>query len=145
MHSRSRSLVPALAAALLVTLGLAPGAWAQAKSRQTETEAEFVGYDAEAGTVTLKIRKPGKGARPPRELKLRKGEEAQFNVKAEGSVLTRTTVKLQDGTAGSFDDLTAGRKVLVFWVPDPDDGKARLARSISVFVPAEEQGEDAGD
>jgi hypothetical protein len=60
-------------------------------------------------------------------------------------VLVRTTVKLQDGTAGKFTDLQAGRKVRVFWIPDPDDPKQRMARSVSVFVPAEEQGEDAGD
>jgi hypothetical protein len=131
----------ALAAAGLLLAAAAPSL--AAESKQTETEGEFVGFDAEASTVTIKVRKPGKGAQPPRELKLKKGQEATFNVKQTGTVLTRTTVKMQDGTAGAFTDLEAGRKVLVFWIPDPENAKARLARSISVFVPAEEQGEDA--
>ena len=118
---------------------------AQSKGTQIETEAEFLSYDAAAHTITVKVIKPGKGATPPRELKLRQGQEATFNVKEDGSVLSRTTVKLQSGVAGAFADLEAGRKVRVFWLPDPNDAKARFARSVSVFVPAEEQGEDAGD
>jgi hypothetical protein len=115
------------------------------KGTQIETEAEFLRYDAAAHTITVKVIKPGKGATPPRELKLRQGQEAAFRVKEEGSVLSRTTVKLQSGVAGAFTDLEAGRKVRVFWIPDPNDKQARFARSVSVFVPAEEQGEDAGD
>jgi len=141
MHARS--VVTSIAIlGLLVLVGPLPAA---AQGKQIQTEAEFISYDAEAGTVTVKVRKPGKGAQPPRNLRLRRGEEAQFNVKAEGSVLTRTTVKLDDGTAGSFEDLQPGRKLQVYWLPDPKDENARFARSISVFVPAEEQGEDAGD
>jgi hypothetical protein len=132
----------ALALALLVLA--APAARAQ-KSSQIETEGEFLSYDAAAHTITIKVLKPGKGATPPRELKLRQGQEAAFNVEEEGSVLTRTTVKLQSGVAGAFTDLEAGRKVRVFWIPDPNHEQARFARSVSVFVPAEEQGEDAGD
>jgi uncharacterized OB-fold protein len=132
----------ALAAVGLLAV-VAPAAPAK-ESKQIESEGEFVSFDAKAETITVKITKPGKGATPPRALKLQNGKEEQFKVKTEGTVLTRTTVKLQDGTGGKFEDLKAGRKVKVFWMPD-DTGKARMARSISVFVPAEEQGEDAGD
>jgi hypothetical protein len=134
----------ASAAVLAVLVAAAPEAQAQ-KSTQIETEGEFLSYDAAAHTITIKVIKPGKGATPPRELKLRQGQEAAFLVKEEGSVLSRTTVKLQSGMAGAFPDLEAGRKVRVFWIPDPNDKKVRFARSVSVFVPAEEQGEDAGD
>jgi len=134
----------ASAAALALLLAHAPDAAAQ-KSTQIETEGEFLSYDAAAHTITIKVIKPGKGATPPRELKLRQGQEAAFHVEEEGSVLSRTTVKLQSGTAGAFTDLEAGRKVRVFWVPDPNGKQARFARSVSVFVPAEELGEDAGD
>ena len=137
---RVRLGVVAVAAVLFVWAGTAQAA--DPKSKQIETEAEFVSYDAAAKAITVKVRKPGK-APENKALKLRNGEEAKFNVKPEGSVLVRTTVKLQNGTAGSFDDLEAGRKVRVFWIEDPADKKARQARSISVFVPAEEQGEDA--
>jgi hypothetical protein len=139
----ARSFLIAIATIGLVFAFTAPEALA--KGKQTQTEAEFLSYDGEASTITVKVRKAGKGAKPPRNLKLKKGKEAIFNVKSEGSVLTRTTVKLQDGTAGEFEDLQAGRKVQVFWVPDPKDENARFARSISVFVPAEDLGEDAGD
>lgn len=142
IRSRNQAFLVALVAAALA-VGFAPTAFAQ-KSKQTETEAEFISFNAEAKTITVKIRKSGKGAKPPRNLKLSKGKKADFNVEPEGSVLKRTTVKLQDGTGGKFEDLQAGRKVLIFWMPDPNDENARKARSISVFVPAEEQGEDAG-
>jgi hypothetical protein len=132
----------ALAAVGLLAL-VVPAAHAQ-KSKQIETEGEFVSFDAKAETVTIKVTKAGSGATPPRALKLENGKEAQFSVKTTGTVLTRTTVKLQDGTGGKFEDLKAGRKVKVFWLAD-DAGKTRLARSISVFIPAEEQGEDAGN
>ena len=115
---------------------------AEPRSRQIETEAEFVSFNEADSTITVKVIKTGK---PVKGHKLRKGKEADFKVKPEGSVLVRTTVKLQDGTAGTFSDLQAGRKVRVFWIVDEDDSTQRMARSVSVFVPAEEQGEDAGD
>lgn len=141
MHARS--ILAALAGLGLLFLAASPAL--AARGTQTQTEAEFISYDAEASTITVKVRKAGKGATPPSHLRLRRGREASFNVKSEGSVLTRTTVKLDDGTAGEFSDLQAGRKLLIYWIPDPDDKDARFARSISVFVPAEEQGEDASD
>jgi hypothetical protein len=145
MSLRSRipffTVAPGLAAGLLAApLAALPAAAAEPKSKQVETEAEFVSFDEAAKTVTVKVRKPGNA---PKALAVRQGKEAVFKVKPEGSVLVRTTVKMQDGTAGSFKDLEPGRKVRVFWVADPDDPKGRMARSISVFVPAEEQGEDA--
>lgn len=144
MSQRMPALRVGLVALAAVGLLLVAGAPARAaESKQIETEGEFVSFDAEGSTVTVKVIKPGKGARPPRELKLKKGQDASFNVKQTGTVLTRTTVKMQDGTAGTFSDLQPGRKVKVFWIPDPENAKARMARSISVFVPAEEQGEDA--
>ena len=109
--------------------------------RSAQTEALFVSYDAEAATVTVKVRKPGKGARPPRHLKLKRGKQAVFKVKDGGSVLTSTIVKNMDGRRGRFTDLQPGAKVFVFWVPDEQDENARFARSISVFVPVEELGE----
>ena len=71
---------------------------AQARPKQTQTEAAFVSYDADAQTITVKVLKPGKGAKPPRHLKLRRGKNATFNVKESGSVLTATIVKDSQGT-----------------------------------------------
>ena len=38
---------------------LAPGAFAEKKTKSTQSEANWVKFDPEAKTVTLKIRKPG--------------------------------------------------------------------------------------
>jgi hypothetical protein len=136
---RSTSRAALAAVAVLGWVVAAAATSAQARSRQIETEAVFVAYDAASETISVKVIKAG--ARPSdRGLALRKGREESFSVVPTGSVLVRTIVKNQDGTAGSFDDLEAGRRVRVFWLAE--DGQ-RKARSVSVFVPAEEVGEDA--
>lgn len=135
--STPRAWLAALAA--LGWVVAAPVPPAQAKSRQIETEAEFVAYDAALKAISVRVIKTG--ARPrDKALALKKGREQIFSVVPAGSVLVRTTVKNQDGTAGSFDDLQPGRRVRVFWLAE--DGQ-RKARSVSVYVPAEEVGEDA--
>jgi hypothetical protein len=130
----------AAAAALAVGGGLRPAQAAEPQSRQIETEAVFQKYDPAASTITVQVIKPG--SVPKGVPKLQKGKEAVFQVKAEGSVLTRTTVKLLTGQAAKFEDLQTGKKVKIFWVPDEADKSVRLARSVSIFKPAEEQGED---
>ena len=72
-----------LFAALGFLVALAPAA-AEARPKQTQTEAEFVSYDSEAHTVTVMVRKPGKGAKPPRHLRLKRDKPASFNVKESG-------------------------------------------------------------
>ncbi len=121
--------------ALLAVVGATP---AEAGPRQTQTEATFVGYDAEAQRITVKVRRTGRGrgAAVPAQLKLKRGEEAAFNVKDGSSVLTSTIVKSKQGTRMQLQELQPGTKLLVFWVPDPKDGNARFARSISVYVHA---------
>ena len=49
-----------------------------------------------------------------------------------------TIVKSKQGTRMGFDELTPGSKVFVFWVPDAKDENARFARSISVYVAAQD-------
>ena len=140
ISERLSSALVGLATLGLLVVGLAPSATAAPTSRQIQTEAEFISFDAEASTITVKIRKAGKSVKGMD--KLRSGREAVFKVKPEGSVLTRTTVKLQSGTAGKFTDLTQGRKLIIYWIPDDADKAVRFARSISVFIPADEVGED---
>ena len=76
-----------LAITLLAVVGLLPlvasDAAAAPKSKQIETEAEFVSFDADSKTITVKVKKPGK--RVKGLPKLKKGKEAVFEVKAEGS------------------------------------------------------------
>ena len=139
MISRAPLTRTALVAAALLFVAPASRAPAEGKNKQIETEAEFISFNAADDTITVKVRKTG--LRPSdKSLAIRQGRPVAFYVVPTGSVLQRTTVKNQDGTAGTFEDLRAGRKVKVFWVAE--DGK-RKARSVSVYVPAEEVGEDA--
>jgi hypothetical protein len=143
MHAYAKNAVSGVALAAAAALALAGAArpgLAEPQSKQIETEAIFQKYDAAASTITVQIIKPGS---VPKGLpKLQKGKEAVFKVKAEGTVLTRSTVKLLTGQAAKFEDLQAGKKVKIFWVPDEADKTVRYARSVSIFKPTEEQGED---
>lgn len=136
-----RSLGIALIALLLAAPS--PPAAAEPKSKQIETEAVFKAYDAANKTITVTVIKPGKNA--PGLEKLKKGKDGVFQIADEGSVLTRTTVKLLTGQAATFGELQAGKKVKIFWIPDEKKPGERFARSVSIFKPAEEAGEDAGD
>jgi hypothetical protein len=122
---------------LLALLGAAPAA---ARQQQTQTEATFLSYDADAHTITVEVRRTGRGRgpKPPPQLKLKRGQQATFHVKEGGSLLTSTVVKSKEGTRMTFRDLVPGVKVFVFWVPDEKDRNARFARSISVYVSAQE-------
>jgi len=74
----------ALLAALLVGLAtccLSVTALAQGKTKSTQTEADWISYDPEGGTITVKVRKPGRG---PDAKKLKKNKRVVFNVKARG-------------------------------------------------------------
>ena len=102
-----RTSMGLVALAVICLLWAAPQAQAQ-KAKSTQTEAVWVKFDPETNTVTVRVRNPGKGATPPRHLKLRKGREASFNVKPEGSVLTRTSVAI-NGRKGEMADIPAGR------------------------------------
>ncbi len=136
--SRAPLTRTALAAALLFVAPATP-ALAQAESVQIETGAEFISFNAADNTITVKVRETGR--RPSdKRLASRQGGPAVFYVLSTGSGLQRTSAKNQNGTTGTFEHLVAGRKVRIFWVVE--DGK-RKARSVSVYVPAEEVGEDA--
>ena len=117
---------------LLAFLGTAP---AEARQKQTQTEATFLSYDADAHTITVEVRRTGRGRGPklPPQLRLKRGEQATFNVKESGSVLTSTVVKSKEGTRMSFQQLKPGVKLFVFWVPDEKDDTARFARSVSIY------------
>ncbi len=133
---RHRTFLVSALLGLSLVLGVAP---AQARPKQTQTEATFLSHDVDAHTITVKVRKPGR-SKVPKPLRLKRGEEATFKVKEIGSVLTSTIVKSKEGTRMTFDDLRPGVKVFVFWVPDDKDDAARFARSISVYVAAQDWG-----
>jgi len=119
---------------VLPALGAGP-VLAQSKGKSIQTEADWMSYDADGQTITVKVRKPGKGNDAK---KLKKGKEAVFQVKAEGSVLTKTTVKV-NGKAGALTDIPEGKRVLIYWKPG-EKGEP-FARSIDVVFTEEELNE----
>ena len=101
--------------AFALVASVAPLAEAQKKkSKSTQNEAEWIAFDAAAKTVTVKITKKGKG---PNKKLLKARKEATFNVIPEGSILTRTSVAI-NGVKGELTDISPGKTVLIYWVPD---------------------------
>jgi len=131
MHMSANRIVAALgAAALALVLSAVVVGSAQAAEKSVQTEGEWVKYDAEAKTVTVKVTKPGRGDAAK---VLKKGKEAVFAVKPEGSVLTRTTVAINGGK-GERGDIPEGKTVNVFWRPDETDPTILRARKIDVIL-----------
>jgi hypothetical protein len=125
-----------LAAAVLAAFVLAVGspAPAQKAGKMNQIEADWVAYDAPTQIIKVKVYKVREG---PQAKELKAGQDALFNVKAEGSVLTRTTVKV-NGKAGSLTDVAAGKRVILYWIPDASQAGSRFARSIDVTFSEEE-------
>ena len=118
--------IASFAFAFLASIAPVAGA---AKSKSTQNEAEWIGFDAAAKTVTVKILKKGKG---PNSKLLKTKKEATFNVIPEGSILTRTSVAV-NGVKGEIQDIPAGKTVLLYWVPDPNKEGEFFARKIDVI------------
>ncbi len=134
MMQRTRRLAVKLAALTLaagwIAAGSPPSAQAADAVKTERANGRVQKYDAAAGTVTIKD----------------KGKETVFKVKAEGSVLTRTTVTVNARPA-KLDDLKVGNPVVVYWKPDEADANAKFARKIDMpNVPKEmlEDEEDSG-
>lgn len=119
MRIRGRRLAVAFLASalagLFATVSFAPDALAQAKAKTERANGRVVSYDKEKGTLTIKD----------------KGKETTFNVKAEGSVLTRTTVTMNAKPA-SLDDLQPKQVVVVYWRPNEADASQKDARKIDI-------------
>ena len=122
----------ALAAAWVFAAG-SPAA-AQKAGKMNQIEADWVAYDAAAQAVKVKVYEVGQG---PQAKELKASQEAAFKVKAEGSILTRTSVKV-NGKAGKLSDINAGKRVILYWLPDEADKTARFARTIDVTFSDEE-------
>ena len=110
------------------------------KTKSTQNEAQWVAFDAAAKTVTVKITKKGKG---PNSKLLKTKKEATFNVIPEGSVLTRTTVTI-NGIKSELTDITEGKTVLIYWVPDPNKEGEFFARKIDAILSEAELDERYG-
>lgn len=114
-----------LGAALALLLAAVP-AEAQSKQKSKQARGTFKGFDAAASTITL----------------LEGGKEIVYKVKPEGSVLSRTTVKI-NGVPMYVKDIPEGAPIIVYWRPDEADKEQRFARSIDApRVPPELMDED---
>ena len=131
-----RILLGLAAVGLLLGGAIATPASAEKKSKVIQTEAKWVEFDPEAKTVTVTVKKTGKKPKN-KSLKLKKGQKATFTVKPEGSVLTRTTVKI-NGLGGALTDIPVGKSVNIYWIPDDENEGKRFARSIDVIFSQEE-------
>lgn len=133
---QGRALRIALTLALGVALGLAVAsdAVAQKKTKSTQTEAEFLSFDPAAKTIKVKVKSPGKG---PGAKKMKRNAEVVFNVKPEGSVLTRTSVAV-NGVKGELSEIPPGKEVNVYWVPDENKKGEFFARKVDVVLSEEE-------
>jgi hypothetical protein len=105
-----------MAVAVAVFVALAVAAPLRAEETKSErADTKFVSYDAAAQSIVVK----------------EKGKDQTYQVKAEGSVLTRTTLTM-NGKVSKFDDLKPGMIAIVYWKPDATDATKRLARKIDV-------------
>ena len=104
-----------IAVAALVAFGFAAPTHAANEVKSERSNGKLVSYDAAAQTIVVK----------------EGGKEQPYQVKAEGSVLTRTTVTM-NGKVAKFDDVKPGMVVIVYWKPDPADATRRNARKMDV-------------
>jgi hypothetical protein len=125
-------LAAALACSLAV-LALGPAAFAQGAEKTTQTEAKWMAFDPAAKTVKVKVDK----SKGPNQAKLKKNEEVTFRVVPEGSVLKRTSVAI-NGVKGELGDIAEGKRVNVYWLPDPENPSGYFARKIDVTLSEEE-------
>jgi len=139
IHPTARSLGAVVLIAGLAVLGLAVEAAAQSKSKSIQTEAEWVKFDATANTITVKVKKPGSKVKE-KDAAIKMGQEATFDVVPEGSVLTRTSVKI-NGRKGELKDIPPGKTVNIYWVVDEAKGTKRFARTVDVTLSEEELNE----
>ena len=116
----------AVALAGLVALAVAVPVRATDEVKSERSNGKFVSYDAAAQSIVVK----------------EGGKEQPHQVKAEGSVLTRTTVTM-NGKVASFDDVKPGMIMIVYWKPDPADAIKRNARKVDVPKIPKELQEDA--
>lgn len=97
---------------LVATLGAVP-AFAQSKGKTKRAEGKFQSFDPATNTIVVNER----------------GKEQTYKVKPEGSILTRTAVKI-NGLGGKVSELPKDARVFIYWLPDQTDPKMRFARTI---------------
>ena len=113
---------------------LLPAASFAKQAKSTGHYAEWISFDDAAKTVTVKIKGRGQG---PNKKALKKNKEVTFRVVPTGSILKRTSVAV-NGQKGEITDIDAGRAVMIYWIPDPENKDGYFARKIDVVLSEEE-------
>lgn len=118
-----QSIGRVLAAIMVVMLTVVAGtASAEKKTRsKLSKEARLIAFDTEAGTMTVK----------------EKGKKVVYNVKFEGSVMTRTTATI-NARPMKLNEIPLKAKVNIYWIKDEKDPKKRFARKVDALkIPKE--------
>lgn len=138
-----RLVTPCLAGALALALAALLAGPASAQPKPTITnEAEFLGYDAEAKTVEVKITGPGKGKDKDLRKVFRSGQKATFNVKPEGPVISATIVKI-NGKREDIEALPVGKTINIRWREGAKEGEY-FATGIDAILSEDEMDERYG-
>ena len=123
-----------IAALVIVTLasffvmGLASTASAEKKMKSKRAQGKLMELNEAEGTMTVK----------------EKGKKKVYQVKFEGSVLTRTTATI-NGKAVKLNELPLNAPVIVYWKPDEKDRKIRRARKVDAPKVPKELLDELGD
>lgn len=122
-----RSLGRLAVVATVITLFCGVGtAHAQSKSKIKQArEVRLLSFDTEAGTMTVK----------------EKGKTVVYNVRFEGSVLTRTTATINSKPV-KLTEIPLKAPINIYWLPDENDKKKRFARKVDALKIPEELLED---
>lgn len=115
MHKwTGRSLARTVAVGTILLFALTAGtADAKSKSKVKKSEGRLIALDKEANTMTVK----------------EKGKKVTYNVKIEGSVLTKTTSTM-NAKPVKLEEIPLKAPVIVYWIPDETDKKKRFARKV---------------
>lgn len=111
-----------------------------ARGKSVANEAQWVSFDPEAKTVTVKILTKSKGNKIlAKKFKktVKRGKQVTLNVIPEGSILKRTSVTINGRKAG-LPDIEAGKRVVLYWIEDPNQAGELFTRKIDVLLSFEE-------
>ncbi len=134
-----------LAFSAVVVLMLLPATLATtqahaARGKSVANEAEWVSFDAEAKTVTIKILTESRGNKAlAKKFKktVKRGKQVTVNVTPDGPIRERTSVAINGRKAG-LPDIEAGKRVVLYWIEDPNQAGELFARKIDVLLSFEE-------
>jgi hypothetical protein len=125
MSSSVKRALTTVAAVLFVLAVVGVESAEAQKAKPKRVQGQFISFDAASSTVKIKER----------------GREVEYTVKPEGSILTRTSVKI-NGHGATVADLKPEMRLFLYWIPDEKDAKKKFARTIDVpNVPEELQEE----